>query len=130
MARTLKVVTGAAGEKPRNAKEALSTQTDEFLECRDLRHPWTAVGMFYVGKEIHRKLVCARCETEAVDRWTPKGGRINRQYKYPQGYQAHVGIRIKPVDVRREVLTRVPVYNTEQEMMAALISGGRARKRA
>lgn len=109
----LKVV---AGGKPKNASEALGQQTTEFLECRDLRHPWTIVGMFYVGREVHRKLVCERCGTEAVDRWTPKGNRIRRQYYYAKGYQTK-GVKIRPVDVRREVLTRFTVYESEEQMM-------------
>jgi hypothetical protein len=128
VARTLKVVQGDE-PKPKNASEALHTTRDEYLHCRDLRHPWSVVGLFYVGKEVHRKLVCERCGTEATDRWSPKGARIARQYKYAEGYQAHVGIRIKPIDVRREVLQRVEVYATEQDMMNSLFRGGR-RKRA
>lgn len=131
MARPLKVVKGE--EKPRNAAEALGGQKMEFLECRDLRHPWRSLGMFYATvngrREVHRKLVCERCGTEATDRWSPKGMRIVRAYKYAPGYEAHVGIRIKPVDVRREVLNRLPVFGSEEEMLASLFRGGR-RKRA
>lgn len=127
----LKVVQGD-GDKPRNASQALVQQSAEYLECRDLRHPWSIVGSFYATvngrKEVHRKLVCARCGTEATDRWSPRGNRINRVYKYAEGYQVE-GVRIKPVDVRREVLNRVTVFATEDEMVAGLFSG-RRKKRA
>lgn len=129
MARQLSVVTQPQSRKEmRDAADALHESSDEYLECRDLRHPWTIVGLFYVGKEIHRRLVCERCETEATDRWTPHGGRIARQYRYPKGYQAK-GIRIRPVDVRKEVLNRFEVFRDEDAMMSYLVSGGR-RKRA
>lgn len=126
---SLKVV--HEGEAPRNAREALTQQKMEHLQCRDLRHPWSVVGLFYVkihGKqEIHRRLVCSRCGTEATDRWTPGGGRINRQYKYVEGYEAK-GLRIKPKDVRREVLNRVDVYESEEDMLGALFRGGRKKR--
>lgn len=127
----LKVVQGDE-EKPRNASQALQQQSMEYLECRDLRHPWSVVGMFYTTvhgrKEVHRRLVCARCGTEATDRWSPKGARVNRHYKYAPGYQSK-GIRIKPQDVRREVLQRVTVFGSEEEMLTGLFSG-RGRRRA
>lgn len=130
MARSLTVVRSEPTRKEkREAAETLQESSQVFLECRDLRHPWKVVGLFYVGKEIHRRLVCTRCETEATDRWTPYGGRIARQYRYAKGYQAK-GVRIRPVDVRKEVLNRVDVYATEDDMMMDLVSGGRRRKRA
>lgn len=116
------------------AAEALHDSPEEFLDCRDLRHPWQAIGVFYVQKpgkpkEVHRKLVCTRCGTEATDRWKPNGQRIARQYKYVEGYQAE-GAHIRPVDVRKEVLTRVTVYATEEDMLTSLFSPSRGRKRA
>lgn len=129
MARALTVVRSEPTRKEkREAAEALHESKDEFLECRDLRHPWKVQGLFYVGAEIHRRLVCPRCKTVATDRWTPRGERIARQYQYPKGYQAK-GVRIRPIDVRKEVLTRVDVWETEEDMKASLFNGGR-RKRA
>lgn len=126
----LKVVQGD-DEKPRNASQALGQQSMAHLECRDLRHPWSVVGLFYAQgpngrKEVHRRLVCARCGTEATDKWSPKGNRIRREYKYAAGYQSK-GIRIKPVDVRREVLQRVTVFGSEEEMLTGLFRGKRKR---
>lgn len=113
----------------RVTKETLTELPQEFLDCRDLRHPWKVQGLFYVGPEIHRRLVCPRCKTVATDRWTPRGERIARQYHYPKGYEAK-GVRIRPIDVRKEVLAhRVDVYETEDDMKASLFGGGR-RKRA
>lgn len=129
MARPLSVVKGDA---PKNAKEALASTETEHLECRDLRHPWSVIGLFYAqgahGREVHRKLVCSRCGTEATDRWSPRGTRIARQYKYVTGY-SHKGVRIKPIDVRKEVLGRVQVFDDEDTMLANLFSA-RRRKRA
>ena len=131
MARALRVVDGEE-PAPRNAKEALHAAEMTHLECRDLRHPWSVVGLFYAHtngrKEVHRKLVCQRCGTEATDRWTPGGSRVARQYKYVPGYSVH-GVKIKPQDVRREVMQRVEVYANEDDMLASLFSR-RGRKRA
>lgn len=135
MARNLNVVRGKNGEdhQPRNVSEALGLQPDKYLDCRDLRHPWRSVGVFYApgknGREVHRRLVCPRCGTEATDRWTPKGGRIARTYVYPKDFKVHVGVGVKPQDVRREVMNRVTVYANEDDMVAALFQG-RGRKRA
>lgn len=129
--RSLTVVPpGGDAPKPKNAAEALKGQTDEYLDCRDLRHPWSKIGAYYVGKQIHRTLVCTRCGTEATDVWTSTGRRLARRYKYAKGYQAK-GLRIRPLDVRREVLHRVEVFASEDEMLAGLFSNqGRRRRRA
>lgn len=114
-------------KEKREAKETLSVLPQEYLDCRDLRHPWKVQGLFYVGPEIHRRLVCPRCKTVATDRWTPRGDRIARSYSYPKGYEAK-GVRIRPIDVRKEVLTnRVDVYDTEDDMKASLFGGRRKR---
>lgn len=130
MARTLTVVrTEPTRTAVKRAAETLSETTQEMLDCRDLRHPWEVVGQpFYVGAEIRRKLVCLRCGTEATDRWTPKGKRVARAYKYAKGYQAK-GVRIRPTDVRREVLKRVEVFDSEDAMMSWMVSGGRRARR-
>lgn len=131
--RSLRVVKNS--ERPRKerkeAAEALETTADQFLECRDLHHPWKVVGLFYVGAEVHRRLVCTRCDTEATDRWTGRGERIRRVYSYAEGYKVK-GVRITALDVRREVLKRVKVYQDEDTMMASLFSGrgNNKRKRA
>lgn len=128
MAELRSVKGGGQPEPPRNAKEALHQVQDEYLECRDLRHAWRSLGAFYVGREVHRKVVCTRCETEAVDKWTGKGGRIARQYHYAKGYTVKA-VRIKPLDVRQEVLSRIEVFKNEDDMLANLMQAGR-RKRA
>lgn len=111
----------------RAATEALHETSDAFLECRDLHHPWTVVGCYYVGSEVHRKLVCERCDTEATDRWTGRGERIRRTYKYAEGYKLAAGVRITPILVRREVLSRVEVYDSEDQLLKSLFP---TRKRA
>lgn len=127
MATRLTVVRSEPTRKQkREAAEALHVSSEEYLECRDLRHPWKVQGLFFVGTEIHRRLVCPRCKTVATDRWTPKGERIARQYQYPKGYQAK-GVRIRPIDVRKEVLQRVDVYDNEDDMKASLFNGRRKR---
>lgn len=104
----------------REAAEALAESDDKYLECRDLRHSWQLIGCFYVSSDVHRKLRCARCKTEATDVWTGKGERIRREYKYPQGYQVK-GVRIVPIDVRREVLTRTKtIYSSEKHLLNSL----------
>lgn len=132
MARALTVVPPTAREK-RQAAEALHEAKDEYLDCRDLRHAWKVQGVFYSGAEIHRRLVCPRCKTVATDRWTPRGERIARQYSYPKGYETK-GVRIRPIDVRKEVLTRINesggVWETEEDMKNSLFDPRSRRKRA
>lgn len=123
--RALQVVPISRTEK-KAATEALHETSDEFLECRDLHHPWEVVGCYYVGNEVHRKLFCRRCETEATDRWTGRGERIRRGYKYPEGYKTK-GIRITPLLVRREVLQRVEVYRDEEALLNSLMTPKRKR---
>ncbi len=127
--RTLTVVRSTPTRTEiKQAAETLAATEEKFLECRDLRHPWTVVGNpFYVGAEIHRRLVCDRCGTTATDRWSAKGLRIARTYTYAKGYQAK-GVRIRPIDVRKEVMNRVEVFADEQAMMSWMVSGGRRRR--
>lgn len=126
MAQRLTVVREPTRKEKREAAEALHESKDDYLVCRDLRHPWEIQGMFYVDAEIHRRLVCPRCKTVATDRWTPRGVRIARHYQYPKGYQTP-GVRIRPVDVRKEVLQRFDVFDTEDDMKASLFNGRRKR---
>lgn len=125
--RALQVVPISRREK-KEAAEALQDTSQEFLECRDLHHPWTVVGMYYVGSEVHRKLLCERCGTEATDRWTGRGERIRRGYKYAEGYKTK-GIRITPLLVRREVLNRVTVYPNEEQLLKSLFSKSPSRRK-
>lgn len=120
-------------DPPKTAKEALGATEEKFLHCRDLRHPWSVVGApFYAfdslgRREIHRKLVCDRCKTEATDRWSPRtAARIARVYKYAKGYSVK-GVKIKPVDVRKEVLSRIATYANEDDMVAGMFTGRRKR---
>lgn len=89
-----------------DATDALHQLDDEFLECRDLRHPWGVVGYFRDNGHVCRKLVCPRCEMERIDRWTPNGGREPARYAAPQGYYLK-GSSATAQDVRVEVLRRV-----------------------
>lgn len=111
------------------AAETLGETEQKFLDCRDLRHAWDWVGApFYVGAEIHRRLVCMRCGTTATDVWSSKAKRLARNYHYAKGYSTK-GVRIRPIDVRKEVLNRTQTFASEEDMMTWMVSS-RARKRA
>jgi hypothetical protein len=101
---------------------ALHSYDDTFLECRDLRHHWTAQGVYQQGSEILRQLVCAQCGTERTDVWSPDGRvRYGGHYRYADGY--HIGAGgVSQAMVRHEVVNRVTVYATKDEMLAALFT--------
>lgn len=107
---------------PEHEAPALDQLEEKFLACRDLRHAWAAAG-YWKGNFgfVHRRLVCSRCKTVRLDRW--EGGDVKRQYEYPDGYR--VEGRVHAIDVRDELLRRVHVYGSQEEMMAALAGGKR-----
>lgn len=125
MARRLAVVTEEAEEDP---VVALQSYDDAFLECRDLRHAWVTQGAYRAGTEVRRRLACSRCGTERTDHWSPTGGeRYGNSYRYVDGYRVVHGATAALV--RQEVMNRVTVYETEEQMLNALFAKPR-RKRA
>lgn len=89
-----------------DAVDALHQLDEQFLECRDLRHPFKVVGYFRDNGHVCRKLVCPRCTMEAIDTWTQTGMREPRRYYAPEGYYLS-GSGVTMQDVRIEVLRRV-----------------------
>lgn len=105
----------------------------QFLDCRDLRHPWKTVGFYHQGGDIVRSLMCPQCNSSAYDTWSPGANRRKpRRYDYADGYRIGGGARVSMQEVREEVLNRVTVYDTVEDMNAALFKPrrGRARKGA
>ena len=109
-------------------KEGLGDYDDTHLECRDLRHAWKVIGYYREDGEIRRQLQCMRCETYGTDRWTAKAERKHRRYAYAEGYLIQHGRKLKPIDFRREVLSRVQVFENEEQMMASLFSSRERRR--
>jgi hypothetical protein len=95
-----------------------------FLDCRDLRHQWAVDGYYRTPEgQVHRDLTCGRCGTERTDRWDrASGDRLPSHYRYVGGYKVDSfdGERVGPNDVRLEVLRRVKVYASEEQMLAAM----------
>lgn len=124
-------VAKARGAAKRSLKEVVEDHEallhgyeEVYLECRDLRHPWAVQGYFSEAGQIKRRLSCGRCGTTRTDIWDPSGGRIGGRYQYPEGYtQKGVG-QIAPVEIRREVLSRVKVYASEENMVQSLFKAG------
>lgn len=87
--------------------DAVADTPDDYLDCRDLRHPWADASYRVNGGEVERSLVCARCGTVRNDRWTLGGERVGSSYQYAEGYQ-FVGLLDGPdaTAVRREVIRR------------------------
>lgn len=121
--------------KPANAierdhAERLHELPEEFLRCRDLRHAMEPVGAWRRGLEVHRTVACVRCGTERVDVWRlDTGARETAKYKYAEGYQVQGLGQIMSFEVRKEVLGRVKIYESAEDMEQALLGGGKPRKR-
>lgn len=98
----------------------LAGYSDTYLQCRrgNLGHVWTLVGYFQDGGMVKRRTVCARCDATKEDTWRPTAERIKSRYKHPDDYRIPGGASAQ--DVRVEVLSRVHVYGSEDEMLAGL----------
>lgn len=113
----------------RKATGAIGAYDDEFLDCRSIGHAWEVRGYYRdEGGLTRRWLECARCETERRDRWDGASGeRYPASYHYTEGYKAPSGDPFSTIDVRLEVMRRVDVYATEDDMLASLTNGRRHR---
>lgn len=123
------------GSKPKSIQgeqfdtsDALHSYDDTYLMCRDLRHSWSVVGYFDAGGYVNRRLACSRCPTTRTDRLERRtGARAHPKYDYPDDYK--IGGRVAASDVVREVLDRVTVYGSEEQLMTSMLAP-RKRKRA
>jgi hypothetical protein len=116
-----------------DALQLLTEMPDEFLECRDLRHVFFPVGYYRSNGYVHRRLQCGRCGGLGRDTWDSQGRRVKpRGYELPEGYRVK-GTGGVATDVRKEVLSRVTVYASENQMAAELLGetsgNGSKRKR-
>lgn len=61
-----------------------------FVSCRELRHAWEYGQTRRDGDVVHRELVCLRCDTLRVERFTfePDGHlrKSGNRYVYTDGY--------------------------------------------
>lgn len=121
----------AASVQVQDHAEVLHGFDDKFLDCRDLRHPWTRVGYFRQGVLIRRRLVCERCGTERLDRWRHTRSGVIREpatYTYATGYRVR-GESFNAAEIREELLSRVDIYDSEQQLLESFANGGRRRQR-
>jgi hypothetical protein len=105
----------------------LAGTPDAFIECRDIGHSWTKVGTFVKGAHYVRLLRCQRCGTERRQALDRRGAYHGNSYEYAEGYQFEGTGGIARAEVRRHVLAHVPVFGSEDEMLAQLMRGS-ARK--
>lgn len=111
----------------KSVQKALADYDDDFIECRDLRHPWQVVGYFRNGGMVSRRLQCQRCPTVRIDVWSRSGQRVDSHYVYPPGYQIHgTGGHVSPEMIRKEVMKRVDIFGNKEEMLT-VATGGRKR---
>lgn len=119
-----------AHEHPDAVEELDSDYPENYLQCRSLQHRWGLIGYYHAGGEIVRSLMCERCGMDRHDFWSPGGVRLRNTYTQPSGYRITNGGASKH-EVRREVLNRVTVYDNEDLMHAALMSGrGKSKSKA
>jgi hypothetical protein len=107
-----------------------SDYPDTFLECRATQHRWQRVGLYHAYGEIVRVLTCERCGCDRRDYWSARGVRLrNSTYDHPDGYSIGDG-GVATQDVRRELMNRVTVYDTEASMRDALFGTGKKKDRS
>lgn len=81
----------------------------KYTTCRHYLHAWDHdKWLLFTGvkkkgqrptKELHEELVCLRCGTVRVDRYSPRSfERIGRSYYYPDDYIMSDGSRYKKHD--------------------------------
>ena len=101
-------------------KTALAKLDDQHLKCRDLLHHFEVVGFFYADGLVRRQLVCRNCTAEGIDTWSPTGLRFPRRYKLPANYKIQGEGPVPKQLVRQEVLARVTVHASHEDMLASL----------
>lgn len=113
----------------RDAEAAVHEYDDVYLTCRGLQHVWRVVGFYRNNGSVRRVLDCERCGTQRSDDWRLNGERWPSRYQYAPGYQLK-GVHVALSDVRREMISRATIFDSESQMIEALTSNGRKRKRA
>jgi hypothetical protein len=98
---------------------------DRFLDCRAIGHRWRVIGYFHANGEVNRSLMCERCKSDRRDRWSPGGTRLGSSYDHAEGYLIHGGEAVRAYDVRKEVLSRVTIYDSAEAMAEAMFKGRR-----
>lgn len=112
----------------RDHAKQVKAYDDTYLTCRDLRHVWQLVGYYRSpGGIVRRLLDCQRCGTQRADRWRPNGEREASSYSYADAYQIESGF--DTYEVRKEVMSRATIYQSEAAMIAALTDAGTPRVR-
>lgn len=101
---------------------------ESYLECRDLRHSWRKLGFFHAYGEVVRVLICARCDTERRDHWSPRGFRLRSRYIHPNGYKLGGGVDNQ--QIREQVMHRSTIFDSEESMHAGLLGSKRRAKKA
>ena len=107
-------------DTPEDASDALKGLHSDYLDCRDLRHPFGIVGYFRDNGHVCRRLECPRCGMVAVDSWYASGVREARRYYPPDGYYLS-GSGVTAQDVRLEVMRRARGHIARSER--ALVGG-------
>ena len=119
-----------AAEQLADPQDALRAYDETFLECRDLRHPWQALGYYRNNGEVRRALVCTRCGMERTDVWSSGGARVGSNYAQPEGYAIRGTEHVSYAYVRVEVMRRANVYRSENQMRENATAPRRTRRRS
>lgn len=125
--RKNKNLTSVTSEALADPTKALKSLDDEYVQCRDLRHPWEVVGYYRADGGVRRRLKCPRCGTQRIDEWTKSGHRMGTRYEYAPGYQLKGTGGASNEQIRVEVLRRVRVFANENALLQELgVEGGAA----
>lgn len=109
------------------AAAQLAEYDEALLDCRDIRHAWDRLGQPYrSGTEIHSQLVCSRCGTVRTRVWRSKAKKVSNLYaNRPKGYRIKGGATA--YDVRKEILRRFTVFDSEDAMYLAVFNKGASK---
>lgn len=100
------------------ARRRLVDVDDNYLACRELRHPWEWRGDLSIikrGSRIvgwERVLICPRCDTQRAESIEADGRKSPGRYTYPEGYQLHGIERPTKAAVRLEWIRRATEKGT------------------
>lgn len=105
---------GRAGKdkEPQTVEEFVSRAPLNMLACRTLMHQWSEDrGSVEVsGGHYFWEIPCGRCPTVKVLEISATGRLVLTKYRYPPGYQIHVGGKMDKYDLALIRLSVVKEY--------------------
>lgn len=88
-------------KEPQSVEEFIRTAPRNMLACRALMHAWDANkgAVKTEGGRYFWSTPCMRCGTVKVREISARGNLVSTAYRYPEGYQIHVGGKMDKTDL-------------------------------